>query len=352
MKILVIGPSVTGTRGGMASVINAMLNEERFSGQNEIRHLVSHSEGSWLYKLLVALRSYLVFLFTARRYDVMHAHAASGASIYRKSFFVWWCRVVGRPILLHIHGADFDTFYRELPPARKERLSRLFNRADRTIVLSSYWSTFFREEMRVENAVILKNGVDTAVYQPTITPYQPGKMLFLGRLGERKGVYDLLEVADRMARDGLKFRLHLAGDGEIEQVRRIIAEKNLGDWVIVEGWIDGGKKLELFRQVSVMVLPSYDEGLPVAIIEAMAAGKVIVSTTVGGIPELVENDVNGWLIQPGDLDALERCLRKTIDESLQDLCERNVEKIRAEYDLSMIHAQLLELYGQAVARDK
>lgn len=99
----------------------------------------------------------------------------------------------------------------------------------------------------------------------------------------------------------------MAGDGEVEQVRARVAERGLEDRVAVLGWVDGEKKLELLRNAAAVVLPSYHEGLPMAILEGMAAGKAIISTTVGAIPEVVTGG-NGTLVEPGDVIALAQAL--------------------------------------------
>jgi glycosyltransferase involved in cell wall biosynthesis len=133
-------------------------------------------------------------------------------------------------------------------------------------------------------------------------------MLYLGLLTEAKGIYDLLDVV----KDGLddyngRLILHVGGNGEVEQLQKVIEEARLEDVVKYEGWLDGERKSRLMNLCCVYVLPSYHEGLPVSILEAMSYGEYIVSTKVGGIPEVVGKDV-GVLINPGYRKALKDVL--------------------------------------------
>ncbi len=100
----------------------------------------------------------------------------------------------------------------------------------------------------------------------------------------------------------------MAGDGDIDRCKQIVEEKNLKSNIFIVGWADFDKKLELLKKSSVLVLPSYNEGLPMAILEGMACGKAIISTTVGAIQEVVKKKKNGILIEPGDVEKLSEAL--------------------------------------------
>ena len=140
-------------------------------------------------------------------------------------------------------------------------------------------------------------------------------------------------------------KCYLAGDGEIEKCSDLIKQKRLDNNIIVVGWADFDKKLELLRKSSVLVLPSYNEGLPMAILEGMACGKAIISTRVGAIPEVV-NEENGILIQPGDTDALADALcRYCKDEKLVEMTgNANINLINRKYSMNVMHQKLAQYY--------
>lgn len=344
LNVLLVGPSLNRTKGGMATVIGDLLAADlpgvRF------QHLVSHVEGSAVEKLGYVFRGLLAFA-RARAVDVVHLHVASGASFYRKSLFVLAARLRGQPAILHVHGADFDVFYRQLSAPLRAYVRFIFGSAAKTLVLSASWQMFFQQHLPGLDVVVLHNGVHAARFGAG-QPVDPTQFLFLGRLGARKGVYDLLNavalLVERRQASGLHFLL--AGDGEEAQVRAVIAEKQLQPYFTVLGWVPDHAKPDLFRRVACLVLPSYHEGLPMAVLEAMAAGKVIVSTRVGGIPDLVEPGVNGFLLTPGDVAGLAGCLHQvaTAPVLVEEMAANNVLKIKNEYDLAKLNRQLVELY--------
>jgi glycosyltransferase involved in cell wall biosynthesis len=128
-------------------------------------------------------------------------------------------------------------------------------------------------------------------------------------LCEQKGQQLLLQATHRLAKKGLALQLVLAGDGEMRgQIEKLIAEYGLAGEVTVTGWLGGARVREEILAARALVLPSFAEGLPVALMEAMALRRPVLATYVGGIPELVRPEVNGWLVAAGDVDALARAM--------------------------------------------
>lgn len=344
LHVLLVGPSLDRTKGGMATVIGDLLRADlpgvRF------RHLVSHVEGSAIEKLGYVFRGLWAFA-RARSVDVVHLQVASGASFYRKSLFVLAARLRGLPAILHVHGADFDEFYLRAPAPLRAYIRFVFGRCAKTLVLSASWRAFFQQHIAGRSIEVLHNGVHTN-RSVANAPAGPNQFLFLGRLGARKGVYDLLSAVALLVKRGQAQGLHclLAGDGEEAQVRAVIAEKQLEPYFTVLGWVSDEAKPDLFARVACLVLPSYHEGLPMALLEAMAAGKVIVSTRVGGIPDLIEPGVNGFLLSPGDVEGLADCLHQvsTVPGLVEVMSANNVQKIKKHYDLAQLNGQLVALY--------
>jgi glycosyltransferase involved in cell wall biosynthesis len=335
----------------MATVIRDALALNRHHPEVALTHLVSHVEGSVAERLMVTVKSLWYTLRQRKAFDIAHIHVASKGSFYRKSLFVHLCRLLGQPVILHVHGADFDSFYFKSAPLLRRYIRYTFRAAARIFVLSAFWRDFFQQHVASGTVRIVHNGVDVAAFAECISVAPAfNNFLFLGRLGKRKGVYDLLQAIERIVAGNPASTMHfwLAGDGEIEAVKEEIKRRNLGDHITVVGWIDGGQKLQYLKQSDTMLLPSYDEGLPMSILEAMACGKVIISTFVGGIPDLVIQGENGFLIQPGDVPALAQAIMEVNHqkEAMRLVSEKNIERIRAHYDLNKINLQILETYGQ------
>ena len=347
LKVLLIGPSIEGTPGGMATVLRELL-AAAMPGVR-FRHLQSHTEGRATQKLALAARALADFA-RSDDFDVVHIHVASGASFYRKSLFVLAAQQRRKPVILHVHGADFDAFFQRALAPMRWYIRRIFACCARVVVLSESWRSFFHQYIIPTGVVVLPNGVDARRFASAGPAAAPHTFLFLGRLGARKGVYDLLAAVAqvRQARPDTPLQVLLAGDGEEAEVQQLIDQQNLQAQVTVLGWVGDADKPALFRRAATLVLPSYHEGLPMALLEAMAAGLVVVSTHVGGIPELVEEGVNGFLLQPGDVTGLAQHLQRLMEQPdlVREIAARNREKIQQHYNLPTLNQHLRTLYQE------
>lgn len=149
-------------------------------------------------------------------------------------------------------------------------------------------------------------GLENAFYNvaPTAPPAAP-RLVCVGRLSMEKGQMLLVEAAGRLARMEIRFELVLAGDGEMRQaLEPLIAQLGLAGQIRITGWLSSAKVREEILAARALVLPSFSEGLPVVVMEAMALRRPVLATFVGGIPELVRPGRNGWLIPAGSVDDL------------------------------------------------
>ena len=161
------------------------------------------------------------------------------------------------------------------------------------------------------NAVPLPDGLGCRNNKPQKTI----NLLFLGLIGDRKGIFDLLDVLKKLDQKNQNFILTIAGNGDIEKLNTIIQKYNLNQKVKYVGWITGNEKEQLFKQTDIFILPSYGEGMPMSILEAMSYGIPVIATDVGGIPEVIIHEKTGILIPPGDKKALKQALQSLIYDS-------------------------------------
>ena len=253
----------------------------------------------WLYGLVK-------FLFVAPSVDLIHLHHASGKNFFLSGLLVLLAKLCGYKIILHNHGADFREFYQSQSRLGKAIVRFVFKAADANIVLSNSWLHWYESLTPQARWIVLHNVAQIDPDPSMITSVDKGRpcFLFLGRLEERKGVHDLLEVIPEVLVEVPNAQFILAGDGDVEGVQRTVREMEIAANVSVPGWLSADQKAETFKKVGVFVLPSYDEGLPMALLETMAVGIVPIVTTVGGIPEVVIHNKNGLLIAPGDRQGL------------------------------------------------
>ena len=255
-------------------------------------------------------------LATKRSIKIVHIHGASRGSFYRKYLLFLLAKYVFRKkVIYHMHGAMYHLFYENASPFIQRRIQHFINTTDCLIVLSDWWKTYFEKNFHPRMIRIIPNIV-SATQQSEISHERSGpiKLLFLGRIGERKGVYDLLETLHQhQATLGDSYQLELGGDGEVEKLRALIEQYQLGNNVTFLGFVTGSEKEALLRAADVYILPSYNEGLPISILEAMSYGLPIISTGVGGIPEVVLPHKNGLLVEAGDQEAIYEAIRFFVD---------------------------------------
>lgn len=349
MRILEIGPSETRSRGGMAEVIRDIRESEVLGRSFEIDSFPSYINGILPVRLLYTLYGCLRFLTCCRNYDLFHIHMSERGSVFRKYFYLRTVKRAGKKAVVHIHGAEFLTFYDGLSGGKKELVDNLFRQADLVLALSGRWKQELEERFQMKACRTLYNGVDPAKLQPAVSDPAEHRnaFLMLGRLGERKGTYDLLAAAELAIRQNPALTLCMAGDGEVEQVRALVREKGLERNIAVPGWIGGAEKLCLLREAATVVLPSWHEGLPMAILEGMAAGKAIISTTVGAIPEVVGPE-NGILVEPGDIPALAEALLRCsgAPEALTRMAESSRQRVGETFSVRRTHETLAGYYKQ------
>ena len=339
--------------GGIATVEKLIL---KYAPSNiEIQHLTSHDEGSIKHRIVVfgqALCALLWRLLT-RKSDVVHIHLSDGGSVLRKAIFALIAFMFRKPVLMHTHGAEFHVTYSKLPRWVQQSLSAIFRRTDGFIVLSKTWKEYYLLNLGLneKQVVILPNPTELPALVPHRINATKVKLGFFGRVGERKGTFDLLAAFAKLP-DELKDRseLIIAGDGDIEKGRSIVESLNLTNHVTFLGWINAQARDALLATVDVFVLPSYNEGLPMALLEAMGWGIPAIATTVGGIPELVTNGKNGLLVAPSVIEQLSFAMQSLIEnEALRLSLGSAARQTVAPFDVKNYCSLLANLYGSMPA---
>jgi glycosyltransferase involved in cell wall biosynthesis len=307
-KILTVGPDYHNHRGGVGAVI------EVYSQNFETFNFVSsYKEGSVLYKVAIFFRGLFRLFFkliSDRKIKIIHIHGASYGSFYRKFIvFIIGKYFFGKKIIYHIHGGGFQKFYEENNSISK-RLIRLFLRkADVVICVSLSCMDYFSLNLKTKKITTLPNIIDYPNVNKNNIDHAIITFLFLGLITEAKGIFDLINViAKNKDKYRNRIRLLIGGNGKTEKLIDLINKNDIPDIVEFLGWIGGNNKIAAFNRSDVYILPSYVEGSPISILEAMSYRMAVIATTIGGIPELVKNKENGLLIEPGNLDQIEKAL--------------------------------------------
>lgn len=313
-KVLLTGPDYQNHRGGIGAVLATYKSFfETFHFIPSYRPFDSNLKKiSFFNKQMFAIGK---ALRKNKQYEIVHIHGSHSGSFYRKLVVFYVAKKIHhRKVIYHLHSSDYDQFYSRSNGFSKKLIRYLIREADLVICLSPSWEKYYREQFSPKQIVIVNNPVDDTIEKATLDASGAIRFLFLGRIGVRKGIFDILEVLAKH-KDRFAGRIHLSvgGDGEVDKFKQLVTQHGLEDMVEYVGWVDAGHKKELLLNSHVYILPSYSEGLPISVLEAMSYGLPILSTPVGGIPEVVRNEVNGLLVEPGNLDQLAAAMLDLID---------------------------------------
>ena len=302
--IVMVGPSLDSA-GGIASVVAVYKGGGLFERCN-VLYIPSYKDGNLGTKLATALKGVCLFLSLVlrRRVSLVHVHSASRSSFVRKSVFILIALLARIKVVFQLHGGEFAKVYsNSLGKVSRAYVRFVLSRCARVIVLSERWRSILREIIDDDNVTAILNPVDPKSVNYNDVKRDPAFVLFLGRLEEKKGVFVLLDAVAKISSSN-DFCLLLGGTGDRDSVSARIDQLGISEQVQLLGWIDGDEKRDLLSQATMLVLPSFAEGLPMSVLEAMASGTAVVTTPVGGIPDVVVDGVHGYLVPVGDVDQL------------------------------------------------
>jgi glycosyltransferase involved in cell wall biosynthesis len=253
---------------------------------------------------------------------VAHINITGRGSTIRKIILTAVVRVLGIRYVLHLHDYDYADYYNSRGKLLKKLIAAVFCRADAVIVLGRRDLEVIPELLHVDRhrMIVLHNAV--ADPEPDLSSRRvsekPCHLLFLGYLSARKGVPDLLRALATPTLKPLPWRLTLAGGGPLDEFRSLANELGIVDKLRFTGWLDEAAVSKLCADADVLVLPSYAEGLAMSVLEGLSHGLTVVTTPVGAHSEIIEPEVSGIMVQPGDVPALATALARVIeDESLR-----------------------------------
>ncbi|WAC89724.1 glycosyltransferase family 4 protein [Mycobacterium sp. Aquia_213] len=355
VRVLTIGnaPAGPNSRGGMATMMRLLLEDG--DARFRVRLVPTYNDASLAVRMwtgisgMLKASALLLFGFV----DVFHVHYSWRGSIVRKAVPLFVARLRGVPTIVHGHTTYFFSWLDELPRP-VGRAVRLALRADYSVVLGEFHVKESCASLGVDESRtrVLYNPVVVPALAPSPRTEQPLRAVALGRLGENKGSYDLVRAIGMLPndiRDDL--RVTLAGDGDVDEVRELVRGSGLEDTIAVVGWVGPDERDRLLAESAIFLLPSYSEGLPMAVLEAMASGVVPVTTAVGAIPEVVTDGVNGVLISPGEPEQLAAALQSLIvDAELRNRLAAAAYTRAKEFDVAHWREALHDLWLAAASR--
>jgi glycosyltransferase involved in cell wall biosynthesis len=320
----------------MAAVAIDCVRLARLSGRSLLVHV------AYLFEACLLLR-----WCRQSRADWVHAHFGTNAA----TVAMLCRRLGGPPFSFTVHGPEEFDQPRALALGEKVRESGF------AVAISSfgrsqlmrwcgfdYWSRIH----------VVRCGIEPRMF-PERTPIPDApRLLCVARLSEQKGLFVLIDALERLSRAGVRFEMRIAGDGPLrEEIARRLSRTGLEEHVQLLGWCSGEQVRHELEHARGLVLPSFAEGLPVVLMEALGSGRPVVSTFVAGIPELVKNGDNGWLVPSGDAAELAGAVRELLETPvarLEAMGERGAKCVAEMHDAGASAAELGRLIRMSLSR--
>lgn len=346
-SILMVGTDLTGM-GGIRTVVQGYIDAGLFD-RVDCTYVTTHRPGSHWRKLVAAMTGWAQVALRLHTLDapLVHIHLSSRASFWRKAVVCALARLAGRPYLLHAHGSEFSDFYEECSPAARRIVRAVLANATLVLALSEAWRTTLERISPRARIEVLMNAVPLSAPAERHPACARPNLLFFGEIARHKGVLELTRAFGEVASALPALQLVFAGTGRaVAETRELSAKLGLDGRTEFTGWLESERKRAVLADATIFVLPSYVEGVPMALLEAMSLGLPVIATPVGGVPEIVTHEVDGLLVPPGDVAALAAAIARLMSEpQLRERLGRAARAtIAARFSLDTAVEQLLGFY--------
>jgi glycosyltransferase involved in cell wall biosynthesis len=349
-QILFVGPHYKNHRGGIGGVLEVYANH--IKPFNYVPTLTYKNQFYELFVFGIALIKVFFRLLINRKIRIVHIHGAKDGSIVRKAVVCFIARKIFRKkVIFHIHAGAFDERYLQGSRLYRFLCRFLVNNTEAIVVLSNRWNDFFTSNFKIKRIAVIKNPVEKKLDSVHLNGKNGvTKFLFLGRIADHKGIFDLVNVfSDEQKTLRGKCKLYAGGNHEVERFKKAITDNNISDIVEYIGWTQGDEKAQHFLSCDYFILPTYEEAMPMTILEAYSYGKPVISTPVGSIPEILEHNYNGLMFEPGNIPGLKGVITEAINNpALKEQLSKNALKKASEFYPSAIKKELEKLYAAII----
>lgn len=337
-KVLIIGPDMND-KGGIATIVKQMSQIMHPFNFICSRWNTSKISKTWqMGRAVIKELRWILF----RNVQILHIHTASYTSFYVSSVFLIVGKLCRKKILLHIHGGKFIEFYQ----TNKRFVKYICNKADCVIGVSSYFINQFRLLGLNTRLELLYNSVEIPDIISHVGFRRPKTITFMGAIVANKGIFDVIAclIKYKSYFEG-KIHFYIAGLGEHDRLQDLIKDNELDGFVHYIGWIDEDKKRTLLSRTDIYIQPSCFESLGISIIEAMSYGVPAIASNVGGIPDIIEDGVDGILFQPNDFEQFVGALKRLIeDEELNRILGTKAREKSLKFSINNFRDKLVDIY--------
>lgn len=354
--VIHVGESHVYYRGGIGAVLAVYKQYfPAFKAIGTQRHI------SGIGKILYFGINYLRFIWTLitdQKIKVIHIHGSYGVSVIRKALIAFTGKILfHKKLIYQIHSSEYPQKYDLAPAYQKKMIDFLFRKADLVGCLTKKWQAVYEEKFGLAKTVVIPNMIHPPVFDADTrkipAPEQPIQLAFLGLIHEKKGIFEMVQmVAEHKLEFAGKLVIHIGGIGKVEELNAMIAQFGLEQIIRFRGWFGESDKAALYKEVDAFILPSHNEGLPVVILEAMSYGLPIIATRVGGIPEIMEHEVNGFLFEKGDIVTMKTSISAYVNNhELMRTHGRNSLELVKNYFPDKVVPQIAAIYHRLLDKN-
>lgn len=317
--VLIVNPAGVAEHGGMGRMVRYLLDSwSRIPDAPKVRVLDPRGSGSALLSPFFLSVTILQILWERLfgHVRLLHVNMAENTSVVRKGTVVILGRLLKIPTLLHLHAGLFIDFYESLPGIAKFGCRQVFRQADHVAVLGEVWRRYLVERLGIpaEKVSVLYNGVAPAPPRRPAADPTLIRLVFVGKLRAEKGLVELFEVLARPEFADRNWRLTLVGEGDFDRFETLAEALGIADRLRFTGWLEQQAVHQELAEADIFVLPSHYEGMPLGVLEALSAGVPVVTTSVGALPEVLQNGESAMLVPPKTRDPL----AKALDQLMSD----------------------------------
>jgi glycosyltransferase involved in cell wall biosynthesis len=370
---MILGP-LPPTVGGITTFIQGILSSNMcekysFMAFDTQRPTSGFSKETWDYTLVwrigvvrlaksfVWTISHLMsfpFALLRKRPDIVHINSASYWVYWENGLYVLLSKILRRNVFFHIHGGGFEDFYAKGNGLSKFLIREIMNLSDKVVVLSPSWKTYMAKLVTQDKIVVIANFVDFSAFNKVARKKSYDNnvtVLFVGGFAAKaKGLYDFIDAASLVNESTSNVFFVLLACSDVKGLAALCKDKGIASNTKIKGYLQGAEKIRVFANSDIFVLPSYAEGFPITMLEAMAAGLPVIASSVGAIPDVIEAGKNGFLIKAGDHDTLaEKMCILVSDKNLRNkMAENNVDLISKNYDKQIVLKKLSSEYDKVL----
>lgn len=332
--------------------ISIFLDHLRKVDSDEVSHEffnIFPNKNTKLNKAIYNIVVYFKFLFVLLKVkpEIIHVHTAAYRSFWKNTGIIYISKLFNKKVVMHLHSGHFSDFHEKNSDRNKRIITKVLHTCDKLICLSSGWKEYYTKTFDLDSnrIEVVTNAIFVDDYiSPNKSRTPDLNILYIGSLTENKGLKDLVEIAKELKNKyNSNYKFTVIGNGPLYNYIKDEKQKHSLN-IELCGELSGNEKTREFKNADVLLLPSYFEGMPLCILEGLAAGHVIISTNVGAIPEVVKESENGYLYQPGDVEKAVSIIMDLNKDKVDEISKKNVRYAQESCDFQQLAKKLDLIY--------